>query len=219
MRRRPITHLVLETFSSDEDHNGDCDYSLVALSAEYALYLLEYMDQVRALYRADDSVYGLELWDAEATYFRDHDRLGELRGVDGRGLADIDHGVPFLLTADPRLGPDEFARVECRTVQLGRDEAWWTAYVKDTNIRIETAHVEKTTLLKICRSLGGVRHPRRGGAGSVPPAVRRIHDLLYLDMNGGREFYDPDKTWDADVLDRVAQVVAEFIPRPPPIEP
>ena len=49
---------------------------------------------------------------------------------------------------------------------------------------------------------------------AVHPAVQRIHDLLYLDMTGGREFYSPDKICDAHTTAMIAQVVAEYIPRP-----
>lgn len=45
-------------------------------------------------------------------------------------------------------------------------------------------------------------------------AIRRIHDLLYLDIEGRREFHNPDKSWDADTLEAIAAVVAEHIPRP-----
>ena len=62
------------------------------------------------------------------------------------------------------------------------------------------------------------KNRRAATAMSIRPAIRRIHDLLYLDMKNGREFYNPEKTWDPDVLDSVAEIVAEFIPRPPQIE-
>jgi hypothetical protein len=48
--------------------------------------------------------------------------------------------------------------------------------------------------------------------------MRRIHNRLYLDLKNGREFYNPERNWDPDVLERVAEIVAEFIPRPPHIE-
>ncbi|MCY2931091.1 MAG: hypothetical protein NTV86_16705, partial [Planctomycetota bacterium] len=64
--------------------------------------------------------------------------------------------------------------------------------------------------------LGGVGESRRHAkARTVPPAIRRIHDLLYLDTkNGRRRSYEPDKSWDADTMAAIAEVVAEFIPRP-----
>jgi hypothetical protein len=37
-------------------------------------------------------------------------------------------------------------------------------------------------------------------------------------MKNGREFYNPEKNWDADILDRAAEITAEFIPRPPQID-
>ena len=120
-----------------------------------------------------------------------------------------------MLTADPGFSEADFQRVECQTVQLLSEDVWWTAYVKHTNIRIESAHVGKKTLLGILRSLGGDWQCRGNlRVRPIPPAIRRIHDLLYLDMKGGRAFYDPSKSWNADTLAQIAEVVAKYIPRP-----
>jgi hypothetical protein len=219
MKKQPITHLIIDTSSTNEDDNGECDFCVVQMTAEYITYLLNYMDEVRRLHRADNSVYSLECWDASPMYVQFNDKLQAIRDVDGDLAADVPRGEPILLTADPQFGEEDFQRVECQTVQMLSEDVWWTAYVKHTNIRIESAHVEKKTLLRIYRSLGGVRKSHRPAVGNPShPAIRRIHDLLYLDTKGGREFYSPDKNWDPDVLDRVAEIIAEFIPRPPQIE-
>ena len=218
-KQPPITHLVIDTSSSNEYDNGGCDYCLVPMTVEYIAYLLDYMDEVRRMHRADNAVYSLECWDAIASYFRDNDKFGDLRDIDGELAADVERGEPILLTADPTCDEDDFQRVECRSVQILSEDVWWTAYVKHTGIRIESAHIEKKTLLRILRSLGGTRKRRsQPKARPIPPVVRQLHDLLYLDMDGGREFYNPDKSWDPDILDRVAEIVAEFIPRPPQID-
>jgi hypothetical protein len=92
---------------------------------------------------------------------------------------------------------------------------WWTAYVKHTNTRIESAHVEKRTLLRILRSLGGDwKHRGKPGVKPIHPGIRRIHDLLYLDMRGARTFYNPDKAQDSSTLTHIAEIVAKYIPRP-----
>jgi hypothetical protein len=52
---------------------------------------------------------------------------------------------------------------------------------------------------------------------TVHPALRQIHDLLYLDPTGGRPFYNPDKQWDAETLDAIAGIVARHIPIPGPV--
>jgi hypothetical protein len=219
MKKKPITHLIIDTSSSNEYDNGDCDYCLVQMTAEYVSYLLDYMDEVRRLHRTDKSIYAIEFWDGSPRCFRVNDKLQDLRDIDGDLAADVPRGEPILLTADPGFSQDDFQRVECQTVQISNDNVWWTAYVKHTGIRIESAHVEKKALLRIQRSLGCVRESRcQAKVKPVHPSIHGIHDLLYLDMQNGREFYNPDKTWDPDILDRVAEIIAQYIPRPPQIE-
>ena len=215
MKKHPITHLIVGTSSSNEYDNGDCDYCLVPMTVEYISYLLNYMDEIRRMHRADNAVYSLECWDGSPGYFRDNDKFGELRDVDGDLAGDVPEGEPILLAVDPKFNEDDFQRVDCMSVQILIEDVWWTAYVKHTGIRIESGHVEKKTLLRIFRSLGGNWESRRHAkARPVPPTIRRIHDLLYLDTKDGRESYDPDRVWDADIMAMIAEVVAEFIPRP-----
>jgi hypothetical protein len=98
MNKPPITHLVIDTSSTNEDYNGDCDYCLVPMTAEYILYLLAYMDEVRRMHRTDDAVYSLECWDGSFSYFQFNDKLEELRDVDGNIAID----VPRAHSADGR---------------------------------------------------------------------------------------------------------------------
>jgi len=215
MSKPPITHLVIDTSSTDENYNGDCDYALVPMTPDYVEDLLWYMSEVARMSRAEESLYSIELWDATPAYFRWNLRLETVQDACGDSAADVPRGEPVLLTADPGFTEEDFQEVECRTVQAAEDEVWWTTYVKHTNVRIETAHVPRKVLLEIrkrfpCAERGT---PPRRPVG-VHPAIRQIHDLLYLDMQGAREFYNPDKTWDADTLTRIAEVVARYIPRP-----
>lgn len=46
------------------------------------------------------------------------------------------------------------------------------------------------------------------------PILRQIHDLLYLDMDGNRQFHNPDKEWNADTIEAIAEIVSRHIPRP-----
>ena len=52
------------------------------------------------------------------------------------------------------------------------------------------------------------------GPERVHSALQRIHDLLYLDIQNGRELHSPGKACDADTLASIADIVAEYIPRP-----
>lgn len=211
----PITHLLIDTSSSDSDDNGECDVALVPLAPDAVDDLLRYMDEVADLARADAGVYSLECWDATPSYFRINDRLDVVRDVRGRPAVDVLPGEPVLLTADPRFDPGDRQRVECQTVQVSRDTVWWTAYVKHTSIRIETAHVPRKVLQRIAsRFPGEGRRFAQRPCRSARQALRRIHDVLYLDMKGSTSFYDADKQWDADTLTCIADIVARYIPRP-----
>ena len=220
MKRKPIMYLIIDTSSSNEYDSGGCDYCLAHMTAEYISYLLGYMDEVRRLHRADNGVYSLECFDGNCSYFQLNDRLHELRDVDGNIAADVCRGEPILLRVEPRISEADFQQADCRTVQILSEHVWWTACVKHTNIRIESAHVEKKTLLRILRSFGG-REQGRGQSRSrpIPPSIRRIHDLLYLDIEDDQASYDPDKPWDADTISAIAEIVAEFIPRPKETNP
>jgi hypothetical protein len=218
MKKHPITHLIIDTSSSNEYDNGDCDYCLIEMTAEYVAYLLGYMDQVRTLHRADNGVYAIKCWDASPRLFRSNDKLQELRDVDGDLAADVQPGEPILLTAAPGFSEDDFQRVDCQTVQISNEDVWWTAYVKHSGIRIESAQIQKKTLLRIQRSFGIAQPSRTAKPKPSHSAIRRIHDLLYLDMKNGREFYNPEKSWDADTMALIAEIVATHIPIPPQIE-
>ena len=219
MKKQPITHLIIDTSSSNEFDNGDCDYCRIEMTAEYVAYLLGYMDEVRRLHQADNGVYAIKCWDASPRCFRSNDKLQKLRDIDGDLAADVPRGEPILLTSDPGFDEEDFQRVECQTVLITNDDVWWSAYVKHSGIRIESAQIQKKTLLRIQRSLGGTRERRsQPKARPIPPVVRQIHDLLYLDIVDDRDVYNPEKSWDPDILDRVAEIIALHIPRPPQIE-
>ncbi|MCY2931090.1 MAG: hypothetical protein NTV86_16700, partial [Planctomycetota bacterium] len=152
----PIRHLIIGTSSTSEGDNGGCDHCLVPMTAEYITHLLGLMDEVRRLHRADDSVYSLECWDAGTAYFHDNDWFQRLLDVDGHRAADAPEGEPVLLAANSQFDEADFQRVECQGVQIVSDDIWWTACVRHANIRIEAAHIERKTLLKILRGLDGV---------------------------------------------------------------
>jgi len=53
------------------------------------------------------------------------------------------------------------------------------------------------------------------GAEDSTAALRRIYDVLYLDLNRNREFYNEEKAWDADTITAIAEIVRPFFPKPP----
>ena len=150
--KKPITHLIIDTSSSNEYDNGDCDYCLVGMSADYVAYLLKCMDKVKRLHQADKNVYGLKCWDAGPTYFQFNDKLEKIVDIYGNMACDVPSGEPILLSTEPQFNEEDFSRVECQIVHIIKSEVWWIAYVKHTNTRIESAPILKKTLLEIRRS-------------------------------------------------------------------
>lgn len=53
------------------------------------------------------------------------------------------------------------------------------------------------------------------GAEDSTTALRRIYDVLYLDLDKNREFYNEEKAWDSDTTTAIAEIVRQFFPKPP----
>ena len=149
MKEKPITHLIVEASSNDEDYSGECDCCLVEMTAKYVAHLLQYMDKVAEMQQADGSVYNLECWDSNPRFFCWSEKLDE--------LPESYVGQPNLLNADPQFDENDLQRVECQTVRISEDDACWTAGLRHTDISVETDYVSKGTLLRILRSLGGTQ--------------------------------------------------------------
>lgn len=212
MKPKPITYVLTDTVSSDPDYNGDCDYCLIPMSAGYISYLLDWMDKVGQLCREDRNLNNIRCWDYAPSYFRYNDRIEHLSGIDGNPLpASLDE--PVFLAADPQIPQEAYQRVECQTVQVSADDVWWSAYLKHTSLRVESAGISRKHLLKIRKSFG-LTLETTAARNRIHPAVQKIHDLMYLDIQDGKEFYNPDKEWDSGTMAAVADAIAIYIPRP-----
>lgn len=53
------------------------------------------------------------------------------------------------------------------------------------------------------------------GAEAHMAALRRIYDILYLDLGKDGEFYSQEKRWDSDTTAAIAEIVRPFFPKPP----
>ena len=150
MSKKTTPYLIIDTSSSNEYH-GDCDFGLIPLTPAYVKELLQYRNMVTFLHWADDRIYNLEYWDATCRYFRNNDQLVGLKDIQGQPISNMPRGEPIILGSVPEIAEDDFQQVECQTVQVGTQDIWWVGYVKHTNIRIETAHINYRVLERLPR--------------------------------------------------------------------
>lgn len=178
MSKEPTIYLSLDTSSSNEFDNGDCDYSLIPLTPAYVNGLLQYRNLISFLYRADRTIYCLECWDPTPLYFRTNETFECLKDIHGQAVGDIPRGEPIILSSDPEMSDEDFQSIECQTVQVSHDELCWAAHVKHSNIRIGTTYINYKVLETIQRRFPtqGMRTRKRGLARVVKPEILGIKD-------------------------------------------
>lgn len=59
-----------------------------------------------------------------------------------------------------------------------------------------------------------MKHPDELSLDQAREIVRKIRDLLWLDLLHDKESLNPDKEWDSETLDSVAEVMTEAGLRP-----
>ena len=89
---------------------------------------------------------------------------------------------------------------------LRKNEGYKGADDMDSAQRWLEEHDERLSV-EIIEQTGGV------GAGDSMTVLRHIYDLLYLDLNKNREFYNAEKAWDADTLTAIADIVRPLFPK------
>ncbi len=219
MSKPPITHLIIDTWSTNDDYNGDCDYALVPMTADYVADLLWYTEEVRQLYKVDDSIYALECWDGTPSYFRFNEKLETLKDFRGKLAVKVPKGVPILLTAEPGIQGGRLSAGRLlhgpggqeRGLVVGLRQAHQRPHHDCPGFQRDPAE-----------DPGSVHEGRRcfpaEETSTCASCRAQIHDLLYLDMKNERFYYDAEKEWNTDTLDQIAKIVAQYIPRPPSVK-
>ena len=152
MKTQPITHIILDTTVTDDRYFGDYDYCLVPMTLEYVAKLLKYMAQARRIWKADNHVSCVERWDNSGRYLGFNDKMESLRDIHGTLLCDVSGEDPILLNGDPQFPETAFSRVECQALHVSHDGLWYSTYIKNSNVRLETSEVSRKTLCLIRKS-------------------------------------------------------------------
>jgi hypothetical protein len=130
--------LVLDTSSTNQDHNADCDYALVEIEIDLARLCLERMDLAEALYENHENFYQMTYWDHSPRFVSDGSfdlSDDEQDRIDTDGYAVIERADGFL--------NDKGNRVDCSYMTVDGQDIHWRCIPKHSDIYIHTRSIRK----------------------------------------------------------------------------
>lgn len=159
------TKLILRTYSSDENYNGDCDFAYIEIDRERARRILERMDLLHETYCRDRELFKMHFWDW-VDFFHysnsEDDESGEIpEGFEER-LPDslLDEDAWTIMDPEFELPERLSERTECNflvvcefgTKDRPNQEIEWQCYPKHTDVRITTTTLSRKLIEQIARS-------------------------------------------------------------------
>ena len=137
--------ILLDLYSFDAYAGSGYDFMVVNLSRAYLAELLSFCSMIETLQQHNSWIYNLECWDVSLVCISQCDLLYDLTDSAGLVFDDRLNGRPFWPTT--KLPDDlDYQPIDCKTVQIGSDEIWWSCFIKHTSVRLESAHVSKDQL-------------------------------------------------------------------------
>ena len=140
--------IITETLSNNEYDNGNCDYAFIDITPDMAIEYLGYINEINEL-RNIPSIYNLQTFDYSVTYFSFYEELGGL-------IDEFEKTNKLKLFEDVVICPDDYEipteaiqRTECNILNIMKDTIKWNAFVKHTNIEVETKHISIDILKQI----------------------------------------------------------------------
>ncbi len=138
--------IILKTFSSNPDFNGDCDFALVKLGLPEIEQIRNRMGLAKSLQEHDESFVCLEFWYPNPRYFRWFEDLESL--VDYDALVD---GKPvYIEDSIVRKIPEEsYQFTEGRRIVVLPDSIYWECRPKHNDyVTIETIELQEEELTR-----------------------------------------------------------------------
>ena len=149
--------IVIDTFSTNPEFNGDCDYAAVDVTPELLAQLQRRAALARQMRAQDDRLYELYFWDSPA-YFYDATSLDDVlvsnkelgESLTNEGYAPLPRHVQLDPHGDEEPQPQ---RTECNQtiVRICSDEARtieiaWTTIPKHSDVYVTTRDIPLETL-------------------------------------------------------------------------
>jgi hypothetical protein len=123
--------LLLKTWSTNENFNGDCDYAAVDLTPELATILERRITQFKILKQAETSLDTMVYWDASADMLGWTEEIEEVADPDKENVFEVPDSFVF---GEPQ-------RTECDRVEVTDTGVRFTCYPKHCDCRIESAEL------------------------------------------------------------------------------
>jgi hypothetical protein len=170
--------VVLNTWSTSEDYNADCDYALVDLTSNLAARILTRMNLIDRLRKDDMALHEVSFWDATAEFFAtpDEESLAEYLPEDGDSFTVLPEGIEIPV--------DSFQRTDCDRLNIdvcGSDlEVSWRSYPRHVTLQITTTSVPRSFLEKVAGRMPSAAPPM-ALPDAHPPARGREY---LLDIDG-----------------------------------
>lgn len=131
-------NLVLRTYSSDSEYNGDCDYALIRLTTPVINQVRARVNLAKRLSKRDSSFLCLEYWDHLPQYFKRFDGIEDILEIEK-----LDDGKPLFVddAITMRLSEEDYQRVETSRIVAMPASVYWECRPKHSDWSVETPEV------------------------------------------------------------------------------
>ncbi|MBI2449461.1 hypothetical protein HYV49_04145 [Candidatus Pacearchaeota archaeon] len=137
-------NLILRTYSSNSEYNGDCDYALVNLYKPQIQQITNRMKLADTLNKRDSSFICLEYWDPTPRFFSLFENLERL--VDCNALNE-GGSVVIGEALINRIPEETYRDTEASKIIVFLDSVYWECRPRHCDVIIETAEVSKAVII------------------------------------------------------------------------
>ncbi len=127
--------LLLETCSSDDDYNGDCDIAAIPLTQDLLKCIRRMHRLARQVKRRLHDFRELAVVSFTATFLSYADATALF------GEVNLPNGLPTLVTGKFPTLDDHRQSVDYPRLCMIEDDVWWEGVVRHTSVRIATLSV------------------------------------------------------------------------------